>query len=125
MSSEGASLGYLPVKRSFWCTGVWRLHRTTHILDPDFRRACPGRDQQLNGYLPLPQKHITRIGILSNHIHILVGIGVNESPESAALSLLNNLTFAQGWKPVFRFSYYAGTFGGYDRDAIRRTVKEA
>ena len=68
---------------------------------------------------------LSRIGILSNHIHVLVGIGVNESPESAALSLLNNLSFAQGWKPVFRFSYYAGTFGGYDRDAIRRTVKEA
>lgn len=68
---------------------------------------------------------LSRIGILSNHIHILVGIGVNESPEGAALSLLNNLAFAQAWKPVFRFSYYAGTFGGYDRDAIRRAVKEA
>jgi REP element-mobilizing transposase RayT len=68
---------------------------------------------------------LSRIGLLSNHIHILVGIGVNESPESAALSLLKNLAFAQGWKPVFRFSYYAGTIGGYDRDAIRRAVKGA
>jgi len=68
---------------------------------------------------------LSRMGILSNHIHILVGIGVNESPESAALSLLNNLAFAQGWKPVFRFSYYAGTFGAYDRNAIRQAVNEA
>jgi REP element-mobilizing transposase RayT len=68
---------------------------------------------------------LSRIGILSNHIHILVGIGVNESPESAALSLLNNLAFAQGWKRVFKFSYYAGTFGRYDRNAIRRAVNEA
>jgi REP element-mobilizing transposase RayT len=65
---------------------------------------------------------LSRIGILSNHIHILVGIGVNESPESAALSLLNNLAFAQGLKPVFRFSYYTGSFGKYDRNAIRRLV---
>lgn len=67
---------------------------------------------------------LSRIGILSNHIHILLGIGVNESPESAALSLLNNLAFAQGWKPVFKFSYYAGTFGRYDRNAIRRAANE-
>ena len=59
------------------------------------------------------------------HILKLIGIGVNESPEGATLSVLNNLAFAQRWKPVFRFSYYAGTSGGYDRDAIRRAVKEA
>jgi hypothetical protein len=68
---------------------------------------------------------LSRIGILSNHIQILVGIGVNESPESAALALLNNLAFAQGWKPVFRFSYYASTFGAYDRNASRRVVNES
>jgi REP element-mobilizing transposase RayT len=67
---------------------------------------------------------LSRIGILSNHLHILVGIGVNESPEGAALSLLNNLAFAQGMKPVFRCSYYVGTFGKYDRGAIRRIVNE-
>jgi len=67
---------------------------------------------------------LSRIGLLSNHLHILIGIGVNESPESAALSLLNNLAFAQGCKPVFKFSYYAGTFGRYDRKAIRRAVNE-
>ena len=58
-------------------------------------------------------------------IHILIGIGVNESPESAALSLLNNLAFAQGWNPVFRFSYYAGTFGGYDRYSIKMAIRMA
>jgi len=71
------------------------------------------------------QLNWSRIGILSNHIHILVGIGVNKSPESAALSLLNNLAFAQGGKPVFGFSYYAGTLGRCDRNAIRRLVNEA
>ena len=28
---------------------------TTHLFDPDFRRARPDRDQQLNGYQPSPE----------------------------------------------------------------------
>lgn len=62
---------------------------------------------------------VSRIGILSDHIHLLMGVNNTESPESVALSLLNNLAFVQEMKPVFQFSYYAGTFGPYDRDAIR------
>jgi REP element-mobilizing transposase RayT len=65
---------------------------------------------------------LARTGLLSNHIHILLGCGVTESPESVALSLLNNLAFVQGMKPVYRFSYYVGTFGKYDRNAIRRRL---
>ena len=55
-------------------------------------------------------------------VHILLGCAVTESPESVALSLLNNLAFVQGMKPVYRFSYYVGTFGKYDRNSIRRRV---
>jgi hypothetical protein len=33
---------------------------------------------------------------------------------------MNNLAYVQGMKPMFRFSYYVGTFGPYDRGAIRR-----
>ena len=62
------------------------------------------------------------IGLLSNHIHILIGCAVTTSPESVAMSLLNNLAFSQGMNPVFRFSYYVGTFGKYDRNAIRRIL---
>ena len=65
---------------------------------------------------------LARIGLLSNHIHILLGCSMVESPESVALSLLNNLAYAQGMTPAFRFSYYAGTFGRYDRNAIRRLI---
>jgi REP element-mobilizing transposase RayT len=62
---------------------------------------------------------VSRIGILSDHMHLLLGVGNTESPQSVAISLLNNLAFVQEMKPVFRYSYYAGTFGGYDRGAIR------
>jgi REP element-mobilizing transposase RayT len=65
---------------------------------------------------------LSRIGLLSNHIHILLGAHVTESPESIALSLLNNLAYAQKMVPAFRHSYYVGTFGPYDRQAIRRHV---
>jgi REP element-mobilizing transposase RayT len=65
---------------------------------------------------------LSRIGLLSNHVHVLLGAGVAESSESVALSLMNNLAYVQGMKPVLRFSYYVGTFGPYDRGAIRRRL---
>ena len=45
---------------------------------------------------------------------------MTESPASIALSLMNNVAHVQGMKPVLRHSYYVGTFGSYDRDAVRR-----
>lgn len=38
---------------------------------------------------------------------------------------MNNLAFAQGMKPVFRFSYDVGGFGAYDRGAIRRQLNQS
>ncbi len=68
------------------------------------------------------QWQLSRIGTLSNHFHVLLGAHVTESPASVALSLMNNLAYVQGMKPVLRFSYYVGTFGPYDRNAIRRQL---
>ncbi len=65
---------------------------------------------------------LSRIAILSNHYHILLGANVTESPARVALSIMNNLAYVQGMKPVLRFRYYAGTFGPYDRDAGRRNL---
>ncbi len=67
---------------------------------------------------------LARIGLLSNHIHILLGCSMSDSPASVALSLLNNLAYAQGMTPAFRFSYYVGTFGPYDRNAIRQMIRD-
>lgn len=61
---------------------------------------------------------LSRIGLLSNHIHILLGAGVTESPQSIALSLMNNIAYVYEMKPILKFSYYAGTFGSYDRGVI-------
>ena len=61
---------------------------------------------------------LSRIGLLSNHIHILLGACVTESPQSVALSLMNNIAYVYEMKPILKHSYYAGTFGSYDRGAI-------
>jgi len=66
---------------------------------------------------------LARIGLVTNHFHILLSTNVTESPESVALSLLNNLTHVQQMKPVLRFSFYVGTFGEYDRAAIRKNLR--
>ena len=66
---------------------------------------------------------LSRIGLLSNHIHILLGASMTESPESIALALLNNLASVHDMKPVFRFSYYVGSFGAYDRQAVRSNLR--
>ncbi len=63
---------------------------------------------------------LSRIGLLSNHLHVLLGAYVAESPAQVALSLMNNLAYIQHMKAVLRFSYYVGTFGPYDRYAIWR-----
>jgi len=61
---------------------------------------------------------LSRIGLLSNHLHILLAAGIADSPQSVVLSLMNNLAYSQEMKAIWRFSYYAGTFGPYDRGAI-------
>lgn len=65
---------------------------------------------------------LARLGLVGNHLHSLVGCDVSDSPRDVALSLMNNLAFAHGMKPVVEYSFYAGTFGPYDHDAIRRRL---
>lgn len=62
---------------------------------------------------------LSRIGLLSNHVHVLLGAGVTESPQSVALSLMNNIAYVYELKPILKFSFYVGTFGGYDRGVVR------
>jgi REP element-mobilizing transposase RayT len=61
---------------------------------------------------------VARIGLVCNHMHILLGAGVGEAPAEIALSILNNLAYTQEMKAIFKFSYYIGTFGKYDLGAI-------
>jgi len=83
------------------------------------------RQSALTGYRQAIQQtcisnlwRLSRIAILANHIHMLVGPTVEASPESVALSFLNCLAESQKRKAIFKFSYYVGTFGPYNRNAI-------
>jgi len=60
---------------------------------------------------------LLRIGQLA-HMHILLAAGIEDSPQSVVLSLMNNLAYSQEMKAIWRLSYYAGTFGPSDRGAI-------
>jgi len=59
-------------------------------------------------------------GILPDHIHILLGCFLNESPEEVALGYMNNLAHACGMVPVFQYSYFVGTTSEYDLGVIPR-----
>jgi len=60
--------------------------------------------------------------ILADHIHLTLGCDVKETPLDVALGYLNNLAYAQGMTDVYEYSFYVGTFGEYDRGAIRRAL---
>jgi REP element-mobilizing transposase RayT len=63
---------------------------------------------------------LSRAAILPDHIHLTLGCQVEESPEEVVLSYMNNLAFSCGMKPVFKYSYYVGTFSEYDLGVIPR-----
>ena len=84
-----------------------RLRRTFDML----RAAARKKDHLLS-----------RIGLLLDHVHWTIGCNIDESPLEVALSYLNNLAFAQEMRPVFQFGFYAGTFGPYDMNAVRRNL---
>ncbi len=63
---------------------------------------------------------LSRASLLPDHVHLTVGCQPAEAPEDVALSYLNNLAYAQDMKPVYRFSYFVGTYGEYDLGVIPR-----
>ena len=63
---------------------------------------------------------LSRVGLLSNHLHIAVGCCIDAAPSSVVLSLMNNIAYVQRMRHVLRFSYYVGSFGPYDRNVVRR-----
>lgn len=67
---------------------------------------------------------LARLALVTNHLHSLIGCGINDNPRTVALSLMNNVAFAHGMKPLFASSYYVGTFGAYDHGAILNSLAE-
>ena len=63
---------------------------------------------------------LSHAAILPDHLHLLLGCRLDESPQDVALAYLNNLAFAHEMKPVFQFGFFAGTTSEYDLGAIPR-----
>jgi REP element-mobilizing transposase RayT len=61
---------------------------------------------------------LSRVALLTDHFHMTLGCPVDQSPLEIALRYLNNGAHAVGMKPIFQWSYYAGTVGEYDRGAV-------
>jgi REP element-mobilizing transposase RayT len=62
---------------------------------------------------------ISRLALLSDHLHLVVGVPPDTAPRDVALGYLNNLAYAHGMKELYSQSYYTGTVGEYDSWAIR------
>ena len=61
---------------------------------------------------------LSRVGLLPDHVHMTMGCPIEKSPQEIALGYLNNGAYVYGMKPVYRFGYYVGTLGEYDRGAV-------
>jgi REP element-mobilizing transposase RayT len=66
---------------------------------------------------------VSRISILPDHTHITLGFGYQESPEAIALSYMNNIAFKHEMQPFLMHSYYVGTIGPYNINAIRQQLR--
>ncbi|MDB5344882.1 MAG: hypothetical protein JWP89_3259 [Schlesneria sp.] len=64
------------------------------------------------------QHLLKQIAILPDHIHLIFGTNVDETPLSIALSYMNNVAFVYQMQPVLKHSCFIGTFGDYDLGAI-------
>lgn len=62
---------------------------------------------------------LSRLGLLSDHLHLVVGIPATRDPGSVALSFMNNIAWVFGMKPVLWNSFYVGTIGEYDVGAVK------
>lgn len=67
------------------------------------------------------QKHqhlLSRVGLLQDHVHLVLGAALTSSPLDVALPYMNNIAWMFGLRPVLKFGCFIGTVGEYDRGAV-------
>ncbi len=67
---------------------------------------------------------ISRLSILADHLHAAIRFTYDQSPEQIALSFMNNIAYCHGMLKMWMDSFYVGTIGPYDMNAIRRIVAD-
>ena len=66
---------------------------------------------------------IAALSVMPDHLHVALRANTEHSPEEVALAFQNNLAFMLRKGAIWRPGYYVGTFGEYNMNAIRRTVR--
>lgn len=66
---------------------------------------------------------LSTLSVLPDHWHAALRANIDHSPEEVALVFQNNLAYVLGQVRIWSYNYYAGTFGIYDMNAIRRNVR--
>jgi REP element-mobilizing transposase RayT len=101
-------------------------HYNLHVVLVHEERWTEVRDDALTAIREMVLKasrvkghRLSRAGILADHIHLLLGCNLAESPQEVALGYLNNLAYAQQMRRVYQCGFYVGTVGEYDLGAIR------
>ena len=61
---------------------------------------------------------ISRLSVMPDHLHFSLRGNIENSPEQIALAFQNNLAYVLGQTRVCA-TYYVGTFGEYDMNAVR------
>lgn len=69
------------------------------------------------------QHLLSRIGLLDDHVHIVLGSGLQQSPLEVVLPYMNNIAWQFGMEPVLWPSCFFGTIGEYDLGAIPRPME--
>jgi len=95
---------------------VLRLHK--QFADPDSQQL----ERIRKAIRITAQRHdhlLSRVGLLNDHVHLVLGIGVDQSPLDVALPYMNNIAWMFEMQPVLWKSCYLGTIGEYDLGAIR------
>ncbi len=58
------------------------------------------------------------LALLADHLHFSIGCSLEESPSQVVLSVMNNIAWMHGMKPVLCYSAFMGTFGEYDQRSV-------
>ena len=61
---------------------------------------------------------LSRLSLVPDHLHMAIGCSFQETPSEIVLSLMNNIAWVHGMKPLLCHSAFVGTFGEYDQRSV-------
>lgn len=62
---------------------------------------------------------VSRLSVVPDHVHMSLRGNIEHSPDHIVLAFQNNLAYMLGQTRVWQYTYYVGTFGEYDMNAVR------